>query len=462
MKTNLKGLAGLAALSAAVSLVVALLFGHNPHAGRFGAVIDNLGGIKANASGLDLNTKKAFNAGAPTVGTDLTTKTYVDTAISGVGSSTSTAVEVAAVTTAMLPTYTSSGGPGVGFTLTATANGVLAAVDNVTLVTGDRFLLQNPTTLSDGGVYVLTQGTGGTPWSAIRDTRVDTAAEFAAGPRISAGPKGLVHGGGYYTYRIRDTITMGTTTLLARRVDMSRARATEGFAYVDDLALPILPVVNSNMAPNGLDIQSATISTVQQNTNGSGVVGSLRLIVSAAATSFGGIVESGSATAGNGRSYPLDTNVTVEFETRSFNEALSTGAAEFANNIGYASTSAASQIYPTNGMLFVYDRPGSSGQSASVNWKGCCVAASVITCSDTGIAVGTTAKTFTVSHEAGQANAYFDIDHVQVASVAWTACPAGTVVGAMNNTYSSVGASAKTFDVDTFANYYHNPQGRFP
>lgn len=58
---------------------LALLPGCSPKASKhFGAVVDNTGGIKANASGLDLNGKKASNAAAPTATADLTTKAYVD------------------------------------------------------------------------------------------------------------------------------------------------------------------------------------------------------------------------------------------------------------------------------------------------------------------------------------------------------------------------------------------------
>ena len=89
---------------------------------------------------------------------------------------------VRAKTAGALPANTySNGASGVGATLTATANGALAAVDGVTLAPNDRVLVDQEATGSHNGIYVVTQlGDAGSPYIL---TRAEDADEGALGER---------------------------------------------------------------------------------------------------------------------------------------------------------------------------------------------------------------------------------------------------------------------------------------
>jgi hypothetical protein len=87
---------------------------------------------------------------------------------------------VRAKTTAALAANTyANGASGVGATLTATANGGLAAQDGVTLVVNDRLIVDHEATASHNGIYKVTQlGDGSHPYILTRATDADEAAEL--------------------------------------------------------------------------------------------------------------------------------------------------------------------------------------------------------------------------------------------------------------------------------------------
>lgn len=103
-----------------------------------------LGGV------LNLGGFVASNAAAPSAGTDLTNKNYVDAAIAGL----SWKLAVKAATTANI---TLSGAQ---------------TIDGVALVAGDRVLVKNQTTTSTNGIYVVAAGA----WT--RSTDADAASEI--------------------------------------------------------------------------------------------------------------------------------------------------------------------------------------------------------------------------------------------------------------------------------------------
>lgn len=97
---------------------------------------------------------------------------------------------VRAKTTAALATNTYvNGTAGVGATLTATANGALAAQDGVTLVANDRLLVDHEATGSRDGIYVVTQvGDGSHPYILTRATDANTGAKVVnATVKVSEG-----------------------------------------------------------------------------------------------------------------------------------------------------------------------------------------------------------------------------------------------------------------------------------
>lgn len=132
---------------------------------------------KISLTGFDSNNQRVVNVGAPSSANDATTKTYVDNLIEGL----SFKDEVKAATTAALPAVTyANGTSGVGATLTATANGAMAAVDGETApALNDRYLIKNQVAGLQNGIYVVSQvGTGGTPFILTRAIDANTTSEL--------------------------------------------------------------------------------------------------------------------------------------------------------------------------------------------------------------------------------------------------------------------------------------------
>jgi hypothetical protein len=98
-------------------------------------------------------------AGTPAAAGDLTTKAYVDAVATGLRD---TKISVRVSTTAN------------GTLATAFANGQI--VDGITLVTGDRILIKNQTTVAENGVYTV--NASGAP---TRATDMDASGELSAG-----------------------------------------------------------------------------------------------------------------------------------------------------------------------------------------------------------------------------------------------------------------------------------------
>lgn len=121
---------------------------------------------------------------------------------------------VRAATTAALAANTYSNGTnGYGATLTANANGALAAVDGITLAVGDRLLVKNEATGANNGIYTLTQlGDGTHPYILTRAPDAAVPAALAAGTRLYV-QQGTVNAGVLFTQTATGTITIGTTAL---------------------------------------------------------------------------------------------------------------------------------------------------------------------------------------------------------------------------------------------------------
>lgn len=83
---------------------------------------------------------------------------------------------VRVATAAALPAYTR-----VNNTITANANGALAAVDGINLVAGDRLLLKDGAAGADNGIYVVTDAGGpGTPFILTRAPDMSVSADVTS------------------------------------------------------------------------------------------------------------------------------------------------------------------------------------------------------------------------------------------------------------------------------------------
>lgn len=153
---------------------------------------------------------KITNLGTPTSDTDAATKAYVDATASGLDLKAS----VRAATTAALAAVTyDNGTSGVGATLTADANGALAAQDGVTLVASDRFLVKNQASALQNGLYEVTAvGDGSNPFILTRVTDADQAAEVTGG-MFTFVEEGTTQADSGWVLTTDGAITMGTTGL---------------------------------------------------------------------------------------------------------------------------------------------------------------------------------------------------------------------------------------------------------
>ena len=120
-----------------------------------------LGSSTALGANLDAGTYKITNLGAPTNSTDAATKAYVDAVSEGLHVHAAARVYVAA---------------NINLSTDLEAGDV---IDGVTLVAGDRVLVNGQTTQSQNGIYVV-QSTG----AAVRALDFDTAQEISSGDFI--------------------------------------------------------------------------------------------------------------------------------------------------------------------------------------------------------------------------------------------------------------------------------------
>jgi hypothetical protein len=127
-----------------------------------------------------------------------------------------------AATTADLPASTYANGTnGDGATLTADANGALAAQDGVSLSVGDRLLVKDQTAGLENGIYEVTAlGDAGNPWVLTRtaDANQGSAVNPSGSDIVSQGmfvpvAEGINNGGRGFLLTTQDPISLGVTAL---------------------------------------------------------------------------------------------------------------------------------------------------------------------------------------------------------------------------------------------------------
>jgi hypothetical protein len=150
--------------------------------------------------------------------------------------SNTTRAEVNAATTAALAANTRTGN-----TLTADANGALAAIDGVTLTTNNRLLVKDEaSTLKNGWYYVADPGSASTPWQLTRTADADASAEFVSGAitRVLAGTVNagtsyvLTVGGGFTLNTDAVTFTLYNLNAIEQGVNVGDVPQFEGTTYV--------------------------------------------------------------------------------------------------------------------------------------------------------------------------------------------------------------------------------------
>ena len=155
---------------------------------------------------------------APSIGTDIANKTYVDTvAADGVHYHAPVFVESPDTAGNLNATY-NNGTSGVGATLTNAGTQVALTIDGVLMTTTKRVLIYNQTNAAQNGVYtVTTVGSGSTNWVLTRATDADTYAPSSPNSLgqgdaffVTSGDTGA---GETYVCNTVGTITFGTTAI---------------------------------------------------------------------------------------------------------------------------------------------------------------------------------------------------------------------------------------------------------
>jgi hypothetical protein len=136
--------------------------------GNSGALVTSAGGVPSISSVLP-----AMTTSDPITPQGVATKNYVDNIATGAGT------PVIAASTAAL-TVTQAGA-GVGATLTNAGVQAVFSLDGQSPTVGQRVLIKNQASLSQNGVYTVTNvGSGATNWVLTRATDYDTVADINA------------------------------------------------------------------------------------------------------------------------------------------------------------------------------------------------------------------------------------------------------------------------------------------
>lgn len=166
-------------------------------------------GANAWAANQSLGGFKITNAADGTSAQDYVTKAQLDAVAAGLDPKAS----VRAATTAALPAVTyNNGASGVGATLTANANGALAAQDGITLIVGNRFLVKNQSAALQNGIYTVTDvGSAGTPFILTRSTDQDgSPASEVSGGNFTFVEAGTDQAGSGWTVLWDGNVVVGT------------------------------------------------------------------------------------------------------------------------------------------------------------------------------------------------------------------------------------------------------------
>lgn len=150
----------------------------------------------------------------------------------GSGQQLKTAVH-AATTAALAANTYNNGASGVGATLTANANGALAAQDGVTLVAGNRLLVKNEVATANNGIYDVTQvGDGATPYILTRSTDTDTSSELSGAlVKVSAG---TTLANRWFQLLVHITHVFGTDAVTWRDVDTEFLQYDDAGLYINN------------------------------------------------------------------------------------------------------------------------------------------------------------------------------------------------------------------------------------
>lgn len=357
-------------------------------------------------------------------------------------------VAVAYMTTAALPALTyANGTSGVGATLTATANGALAAQDGITPAANDLILVAHQASAFQNGLYVVTQvGDGSHPFILTRDIRFDEAVDLDGSVFIHVA-SGLEHAGRALKIRnIPTTFVIGTTPI------MMMTQTTLG-----DVSFGILR--NRQSRVEDFDGFNATVTATGTSAHIPGARGILLgtgtgaqasqqdLSAGGGGESVNGVmqVETGTTTTGEAfwsmttLGVAFDVNNRWEFFAKPKIPTASDGTNTFNVKIGFMDTS---DVAPASGIYF-------EARNGQTNWLAVCRQAGTETTQDTGIAYNTAFRSFNMIAP-GDGHAYFYNAGAQVANIS-TNLPLTPLLLPGFGILKSAGTTSRTLRMDIFS-----------
>ena len=259
-----------------------------------------------------VSSKRITSLATPTADADAATKAYVDSVAEGLDIKES----CVAATTAALPAVTYNNGTGgVGATLTADANGALAAIDGVTLVVNERVLIQNQVAELQNGIYVVTTvGDGATDFVLTRAGDMDGSPASEIPGAFTFIEEGTTQADNGFVCTTNAPVTMGTTAITFSQFSgAGQITAGDGLAKtgdtlsvnVDDVTTAIssdavIVKTSANLTTPNIGVANGDSFTATGTVQGATITDGTATITSGAIASVTTITTTGNITTGQG------------------------------------------------------------------------------------------------------------------------------------------------------------------
>ena len=208
-------------------------------------VLGRLDQVSGPTASVSLNSQKIVSLGTPTVGTDATTKDYVDGLATG---GVAWKNPVRAATTA------------AGTLALSFANA--SVIDGVTLVTGDRILLKDQAAGAENGLYTV--NAAGAP---TRSTDADSAAEVLAATAFVT--EGTANADLAFTMTTNAPIVLNTTALVFVQISgLGQITAGAGLTKTGNTLDVIGTADRITVAADAVDVSTAYVGQASITTLG--------------------------------------------------------------------------------------------------------------------------------------------------------------------------------------------------
>jgi hypothetical protein len=259
-----------------------------------------------------VSSKKITGLATPTADADAATKAYVDSVAEGLDIKESC---VAATTAALAAVTYANGASGVGATLTADANGALAAVDGVTLLATERVLIKDQASALQNGIYIVTTvGDAGAAFVLTRAGDMDGSPASEIPGAFTFIEEGTTQADNGFVCTTNAPVTMGTTAInWSQFSGAGQITAGDGLAKagdvlsvnVDDVTTAIsgdavIVKTSANLTTPNIGVANGDSFTATGTVQGATLTDGTATITSGAIASVTTIVTSGNITTGAG------------------------------------------------------------------------------------------------------------------------------------------------------------------